>query len=125
MTIMTKELPETTINGHLYQGRYIPASEAVMIGYKLVGILSGSGEISALAASKNHSLVLDLLAHTTRDGSAIQAGNFDRIYTQNLGELMEALNFVIGENFSDFLLVKDTGKAENPSPELATTTTTA
>lgn len=98
-----KEIAPKKINGHDYKGQYIPASEAVVIAYKLVSILSGSGDVMPLITSKESNLILDIFSYTLRDGAAINKDNFDNFYTANLGELVSALQYVVEANFGDFL----------------------
>jgi hypothetical protein len=109
MTTQTKELKEITINEHVYGGQYIPASEAVVIAYQLASILGGNSDIKPLIASGDDNLIFKILAHTTRDKAGINKANFDKIYTGNLGELIQALQFVVEENFGDFLQGNSTG----------------
>lgn len=114
---MTKELTPKTINGHVYQGQFIPASEAVLIAYQLASILSGNGDIKSILASLDDNLMLKILAHTTRDEAGINKANFDKIYTGNLSELMQALKFVVEENFGDFLQESGIGLLNTQSPK--------
>jgi hypothetical protein len=100
---MTKELKEKTINGHVYKGEYIPASEAVIIAYKLAAILKGDGNIEDLLAYGDSNLMVKILSYTTRNNETIRKENFDKIYTGNLSELMQSLQFIVEENFGDFL----------------------
>lgn len=100
---MTNELKEKTINGHVYKGQYIPASKAVVIAYQLASILGGNGDIGPLLTSGDDNLILKILSCTIRDDEAVNKVNFDKIYTGNLSELMQILQFVIEENFGDFL----------------------
>lgn len=117
-TIATKEILPKEINGHLYTGQYIPASEAVVIAYKLVSIISGNGDVMPLIATKNDNLILKILSYTLRDGSAINEANFDNIYTANLGELVAALKFLVEANFGDFLRESGIGSlSENLNKE--------
>ena len=118
--IATKEITAKEIKGHKYTGQYIPASEAVVIAYKLVSVMSGNGDVMPLIASKNDNLILSILSYTLRDGSAINEANFDNIYTANLGELVAALKFVVEANFGDFLQENGIGLlSENPGKEIA------
>ena len=98
-----KEITPKKISGHDYKGQYIPASEAVVIAYKLVSILSGSSDVMPLITSKENNLILDIFSYTLRDGAAINKDNFDNFYKANLGELVSALQYVVEANFGDFL----------------------
>ncbi len=101
---MTRPIKEKTIRGHVYSGAFIPASIACQIAYKLAKIISGSSEdVMKLIVSKDDNLILEILSYTLRDNSSINKATFDSIYTGNLGELLEALQFAIEVNFGDFL----------------------
>jgi hypothetical protein len=108
-TTATKEITPREINGHVYKGQYIPASEAIIIAYKLVSVMSGNGDVMPLITSKNDNLILSILSYTLRDEAAINEANFNNIYTANLGELVAALKFVVEANFGDFLLENGIG----------------
>jgi len=94
-----------TINKHSYTTNSIPTRKAVAIAYRLVGILAdGMHSIGKLyEMDQDGKLILEILANTIRDDTAINEANFDNIYTGNLGELMEVLKIVVEFNFADFL----------------------
>jgi hypothetical protein len=108
MSIQTNQLKETTINNHVYKGQYIPASKAILIAYQLAS-LGSNGDIKNLLASGDDNLILQILSCTTRDDEAVTKANFDKIFTGNLNELLLLLQFVIAENFGDFLQKSGTG----------------
>lgn len=125
---MTKSIEEKTIRGHVYSGSFIPASEACVIAYKLAKIINGNSEdVMKLIASeglenKQNHLMLSILSYTLRDNAAINKATFDSIYTGNLGELLEALQFAIEVNFGDFLPGEGFGLLkEKPHKEEKTT----
>ena len=104
----TKTIAPKTINGQVYTGSYIPATEACSIAFKLLKLFNGTidnGGIDAAAIieGKDSNLMLSLLSHTLRGDMAINKATFDTIYTGNLKELMEALQFAVEVNFADFL----------------------
>ena len=115
---MTKELKEKKIKGHIYTGKFIPASEACLIAYKLAKIMSSNeADVMQLISSKEDNLILDILSYTLRDNGAINKATFDGIYTGNLGELLGALQFAIEVNFGDFLPGEGFGLLKNNSSQ--------
>jgi hypothetical protein len=114
---MIKALKAKTINKHIYKGEYIPASEAVIIAYKLATILKGDGDIEQLLTYGDNNLMVKILSFTTRNNEAINKENFDKIYTGNLSELMQALQFVVEENFGDFLQESGIGLLSTKAPK--------
>ena len=115
---MIKELKEKTINKHIYKGEYIPASEAVIIAYKLATILKNDGDIEQILKYGDNNLMVKILSCTTRNNEAINKENFDKIYTGNLSDLMQALQFVVEENFSDFLQESGIGLLNVKTPKV-------
>jgi hypothetical protein len=107
--IQTETITSKTIKGHEYTGQYIPASKACLIAFKLINIMSGKSDVENLISSGEDNLILKVLSYTLRDGRGINESNFDKIYTGNLGELLEALKYSVEANFSDFLGGKLTG----------------
>lgn len=109
--IQTATIQSKVINGHTYEGNFIPATEAVGIVYQLIPILGGKVDnIEPLIASDDQNLLLKIFSCTTRNGSKINSlTNFNKTYSGNLSELMQALQYVVEANFKDFLQGKGTG----------------
>ena len=110
----TKAITPKTINGHVYTGSYIPATEACFLGVKLLMLFTRVNDNSnidatAIIEGKDSNLMLSILSHTLRGDMAINNATFDTIYTGNLKELMEALQFAVEVNFSDFLQASGIG----------------
>jgi len=114
---MIKALKEKTINKNVYKGEYIPASEAVIIAYKLATILQGGGDVEQLLTHGDSNLMVKILSFTTRNNEAVNKENFDKIYTGNLSELIQALQFVVEENFGDFLQKNGIGLLNTKTPK--------
>ena len=106
---MTKAITPKTINDQVYTGSYIPATEACSIAFKLLKLFNGSVDAAAIIEGKDSNLMLSILSHTLRGDMAINNATFDTIYTGNLKELMEALQFAVEVNFSDFLQASGIG----------------
>ena len=118
MAIKTKT---KIIKDHKYTTSYIPARQASVIAYRLMGIFSSGGDafFKLHEMDKDGSMILEILSHTIRDDMAINEATFDNIYTGNLAELIEAVKFVVEVNFADFLPVSDIGSlsAEIKTPK--------
>lgn len=101
---MNIQTQERSINDHKYIVSLFPAMRAYQIARKLVDVFMHDAPISKLCElDKDGELMLELLSNTVRDELAINKATFDKIFTGNLKELIDALMFVFEVNFKDFL----------------------
>lgn len=134
------------IAGHRYDCTLFPAMKGYKIARKIAKLLSTAfggvvpsdssnllnNEINfskvideLIAIDENGDFILELLASTIRDEEVINKNSFDRIYQNNYLELIQALQFVLECNFSEFFdLFKSKKKdtEEQINKKLETTT---
>lgn len=92
------------INKHRYVCNLFPAMHAYSLLKEIFSIFSSTDPAGKLCElDKDGALMLKVLSTTTRDEMAINKGTFDKIYTGNLVEMLEAIMFVFEVNFKDFL----------------------
>jgi hypothetical protein len=113
------------INGNDYEIRYLPAMKNWQLGIKLSKIIGVSlSDIGGLLRDDDNSafikaiynivnslyendpdsaLILEILEYTTRNGVAINSHTFNRIYTGNMHEMLEALIETLKFQFNHFL----------------------
>jgi len=95
---------ERDIRGHKYIVSLFPAMQGYLLARQLISVFTDKDPVSKLCEiDKEGELILKLLENTARDDMAINKATFDKIYTGNLVEMVEALMFVFEVNFKDFL----------------------
>lgn len=111
------------VAGHRYDCTLFPAMNGYKIARKIAKLFSTAfggvvpsdssrlldNEINfskvideLVAIDENGDFILELLSNTIRDEEVINKSSFDRIYQNNYLELIQALQFVLECNFSEF-----------------------
>lgn len=101
------------INDSTYTITSFTAMQGLKIAQKLTKIISAievkehglsfsSAVDKLIEIDSDLSLTLELLSQTLADGVAIQRENFNKVFDDKLGELLELLIFVVEVNFKDF-----------------------
>jgi hypothetical protein len=120
---MHNETVKTKINDHDYEISYLPAFYNYRLWLKFTSYIGSSfsdflnisegngaplGEgfnklVSSLYVNDPRGeIIINILSQTKRDGVPITSENFDRFYTGNIGEMMEALVHSIKVHFTPF-----------------------
>ncbi len=130
------------VAGHRYDCTLFPAMKGYKIARKIAKLFSSAfggvvpsdssklldNEINfskvideLITIDENGDFILELLANTIRDEQVINRGSFDKIYQNNYLELIQALQFVLECNFSEFFDLfkkKDTREQINKQEEV-------